>query len=159
MGVPAFIRARDGLLAANTSEASVESVCEEILYALHEVAVFDRSAIMTTDPDTLLPSGGVVEGYDAADCVPFWDNELLDPDFNKYTQLARSHDPVATLVDAVDGDLEQSPRYQRSMLDSASATSCEWYSWQVAPVWQLEAWRVPQTLVPSAPRRPPTSDS
>lgn len=113
MRVAAFTRARDRLLSADANELPVQSVCEEILRALHEIAEFTWAAVMTTDPETLLPSGGVVEGYDAADCVPFWDNELLDPDFNKFTQLARSQDPVATLVDAVDGDLARSPRYRK----------------------------------------------
>lgn len=113
MGVGAFIRARDRLLAADAQGASVEAVCHEILAAFHDIAVFERAAVMTTDPETLLPAGGVVEGFALETCAPVWDNELLDPDFNKYTQLAGSHEPVATLVDAVDGDLTRSPRYQK----------------------------------------------
>ncbi len=113
MGIAAFTRARDRLLAADATETTVQSVCEEIVRAFHDVARFDACAFMTTDPETLLPSGGVVEGFDADDCVPFWDNELLDADFNKFTDLARSHDPVATLFEAVDGDLERSPRYRK----------------------------------------------
>jgi DNA-binding CsgD family transcriptional regulator len=113
VGVRAFVKARDRLLAADDAELAVGPMCEEIVRAFHDVAVFDGCALMTTDPETLLPSGGVIEGFDADACVPFWDNELLDPDFNKFTQLARSHDPVATLVEAVDGDLERSPRYQK----------------------------------------------
>ncbi len=109
----AVVRARDRLLAADAAGARVANVCEVIVQAFHDVAVFDRSTVLTTDPDTLLPAGGVVEGFDADSCAPVWDNELLDPDFNKYTQLARSHDPVATLADAVDGDLDRSPRYRK----------------------------------------------
>ncbi len=93
--------------------ASVDAVCAEVLRALHEVALFDWAVVLTTDPETLLPSGGIVEGFGAETCALFWDNELLDPDFNKFTQLARSHDPVATLVQAVDGDLARSPRYTK----------------------------------------------
>jgi DNA-binding CsgD family transcriptional regulator len=113
MGVAAFTRARDRLLAADTAARPVQSVCDEIVRAFHDIARFDACAFMTTDPETLLPSGGVVERFDADDCVPFWDNELLDADFNKFTDLARSHDPVVTLFEAVDGNLERSPRYRK----------------------------------------------
>lgn len=113
MGVRNFIRARDRLLAADTDELAVGAVCEQIVRAFHDVAVFDRCAVLTTDPDTVLPAAGVVENFEWKYCAPVWDNELLDPDFNKFTQLARSHDPVATLTDATDGDLQRSPRYQK----------------------------------------------
>jgi DNA-binding NarL/FixJ family response regulator len=47
----------------------------------------------------------------------FWDNDLLDPDFNKFNDLVQRVEPVATLVDATDGDLVRSPRYQRLYAD------------------------------------------
>lgn len=72
---------------------------------------------MTTDSETLLPSGGVVEGFESGDCAPFWDNELVDADFNKFSQLAGSHEHVATLVEAADGDLERSPRFRNLYSD------------------------------------------
>lgn len=113
MGVAELVRARDRLLAADAAALPVGAVCEEMVRAFHDVATFEQCAVMTTDSETLLPSGGVVEGFSSEDCAPFWDNELLDPDFNKYSDLVRSHDPVATLVEAVDGDLPRSPRYQK----------------------------------------------
>jgi DNA-binding CsgD family transcriptional regulator len=111
MGVGYFTRARDRLLRLDRDEPTAAAACEEIAVALGELAPFDACALLTTDPETLLPSGGVVHGFSPDDCAPFWDNELLDPDFNKFTDLARSLEPVATLVEAVDGDLERSPRY------------------------------------------------
>jgi DNA-binding CsgD family transcriptional regulator len=113
MGMVAFTRARDLLIASEDAEPPDGNVCEEIVRAFHLVTRFQWCAVMTTDPATLLPSGGVVEGFSADDCVPFWDNELADPDFNKFTDLARSTEPVATLLDAVDGDLTRSPRYTK----------------------------------------------
>ena len=113
MSLADFTRARDRLLAADAAECSSNEVCEEIVRSFHDIARFDWCAVMTTDPSTLLPSGGVVEGFAPEACEPFWDNELLDPDFNKFTDLARSVDPVVTLADAVDGDLLRSPRYAR----------------------------------------------
>lgn len=104
---------RDRLLAADAAEQHVGEVCSEVVAAFHGVASFRWCAVMTTDPRTLLPSGGAVEGFDRAACAPFWDNELLDPDFDKFVDLARRIDPVATLYESVDGDLARSPRYQK----------------------------------------------
>jgi DNA-binding NarL/FixJ family response regulator len=109
----ALRRARERLLATDRDEQTVSAVCAEIVSAFHEVALFDCCALMTTDPETMLPSGGIVEGFSPEACAPFWDSELLDPDFVKFADLARSYDPVATLADAVDGDLSRSPRYQK----------------------------------------------
>lgn len=107
------MRARDLLLAADTDAVTSGGVCEAVVQAFHAVARFDWCAVMTTDPETFLPSGGVVEGFSPEDCVPFWDNELTDADFNKFTELARRYDPVATLHEALDGDLQRSPRYRQ----------------------------------------------
>lgn len=38
-------------------------VCDEIVRGFHDVARFEACAVMTTDAETLLPSGGVVEGF------------------------------------------------------------------------------------------------
>lgn len=113
MGIGAFTRARDRLLATESAELTSGEVCEQIVRAFHDVADFAWSAVMTTDPQTLLPSGGIVEGFTPEACVPFWDNELADPDFNKFTDLARSIDPVATLAESVDGELTRSPRFTK----------------------------------------------
>lgn len=113
MGVAEFSRARDRLLAVDALAPSASEVCETIVEAFHDVLRFDRCAVMTTDPQTYLPSGGVVEGFRPEDCTPFWENELADPDFNKFTDLARRLEPIATLADAVDGDLMRSPRYAK----------------------------------------------
>ncbi len=110
MGAAGYTRARDRLLAADERDLGVREVCAELVLALHEVARFSAGAVMSVDPETLLPSGGVVEGFSPDDCGPFWDNELADPDFNKFTDLARRVDPVASLAEATDGELTRSPR-------------------------------------------------
>lgn len=80
---------------------------------MSKVARCDAMALMSTDPETHLPAGGVVAGFESTACVPFWDNELLDPDFNKFNDLARRVEPIATLTDATDGELSRSPRFQK----------------------------------------------
>jgi len=113
MGAADIVRARDRLLAATADDLPVAEVLQALVAALHDVAVFDACAVLLTDPETMLPSAGAVEGFPPASCGPFWDNELLDPDFMKFNALARSTEPVATLYEATDGDLRRSPRYQK----------------------------------------------
>ncbi|MCC5952867.1 MAG: helix-turn-helix transcriptional regulator [Acidimicrobiia bacterium] len=113
MGIRRFTRARDHLLAIDEAETSLNDVAEAILVALHDLARFECGAVVTVDSETLLPHGAVVEGFLPEHCQPFWDNELLDADFNKFTDLAGRSDPVATLYDAVDGDLDRSPRFRK----------------------------------------------
>lgn len=113
MGVREAELARDLLRAADQPDASVNDVCAAALEALHLVVRFDWAALMTTDHETLLPTGGLVEGFSPDTCGPFWDTELLDPDFIKFRELASSTTPIATLHHATDGDLSRSPRYTK----------------------------------------------
>ncbi len=114
MGIVAFATARDSLLAAaDDATLTGEAACSVVARAISKVARCDAVALMSTDPETHLPAGGVVAGFEPSACVPFWDNELLDPDFNKFNDLARRIEPVATLSDATDGEFARSPRFQK----------------------------------------------
>jgi DNA-binding CsgD family transcriptional regulator len=114
MGIAAFTAARDSLLAAADDVTMTgEEACSVVARAVSKVARCDALALMSTDPETHLPAGGVVAGFEPSACVPFWDNELLDPDFNKFNDLARRVEPVASLSDATDGDLDRSPRFRK----------------------------------------------
>jgi DNA-binding NarL/FixJ family response regulator len=124
MGIAAFTAARDSLIAAATDPTITgEEACAVVARAINKVARCDAMALMSTDPETHLPAGGVVAGFDSTACVPFWDNELLDPDFNKFNELARRVEPIATLADTTDGELGRSPRFQK--LYSGYGTSDE----------------------------------
>jgi DNA-binding CsgD family transcriptional regulator len=101
------------VLAADAAGRPPGELLGEVLEALHGVAGFSFAALLLTDTDSMLPFGGVVEGLDPSQCTLFWDNELLDPDFAKFSSLARSAEPVATLSQLTDGDLARSPRYRR----------------------------------------------
>ncbi|MGA9279191.1 helix-turn-helix transcriptional regulator [Ilumatobacter sp.] len=124
MGVEAFVAARDELISAQGRAVTGEDACTVIAEAFRRVARHDAAAVMTTDPETHLPAGGIVTGFDPEACVPFWDNELLDPDFNKFNDLARSIDPVATLAEATDDDLDRSPRYQKLYAAAEVSDEC-----------------------------------
>jgi DNA-binding CsgD family transcriptional regulator len=111
VGIEQFTGARDRLLRIADGNADMAVILDETLAALHRVTRFSRGAVMTVDPWTLLPTGGLVEGFPAEACAPFWDNELVAPGFNKFNALARSTDTVATLVGATDGDIARAPIY------------------------------------------------
>lgn len=111
MGVAELTRARDRLRRAGDGPPDLTLVLETVQAALHDVTTFTWSALMTVDPETLLPTGGLVEGFSAEACAPFWDSELLGPGYNKFTDLARRSDTVATLHEATDGDLGRAPVY------------------------------------------------
>lgn len=103
--------ARNRLLHSTASDADLTTVLNTSLAALHEATTFTWAALMAVDPETILPTCGVVEGFNSTACGPFWDFELSGPGYNKFTALARSMDPVATLYDATDGDLLRSPAF------------------------------------------------
>jgi DNA-binding CsgD family transcriptional regulator len=111
VGIEQFTTARDRLLRIADGKADMAVILDETLAALHRVTRFSRGAVMTVDPWTLLPTGVLVEGLPVEACAPFWDNELVAPGFNKFNALARSTDPVATLVGATDGDIARAPIY------------------------------------------------
>lgn len=111
MTVADFTRARDRLRFLDDQDPNLTAALDAAQAALHDVATFSWSALMTVDPDTLLPTGGVVEGFAADACAPFWDNEFLAPGYNKFTDMARDKTVVATLHEATDGDLDRSPMY------------------------------------------------
>lgn len=117
MGLLEFTTSRDELLAAARTDLTGVQACEAVARSINRVAPYDAGALMTTDPETHLPAGGVVSGFEPSACAPFWDNELLDPDFNKFNDLAKRAEPLATLVDATDGEIERSPRQQKLYAD------------------------------------------
>jgi DNA-binding CsgD family transcriptional regulator len=95
--------------AALDGPALVRALADQLRAAVPGEALL----LLRTDPTTVLPTDGVVEDLPPGLCQPFWDNELLDPDFNKFVALARGGLPAATLWEATGGDLSRSRRYAR----------------------------------------------
>jgi DNA-binding CsgD family transcriptional regulator len=96
--------------AAPAGPALVRGLADQLRAAVPAEALL----LLRTDPTTVLPTDGVAEALPPALCQPFWDNELLEPDLNKFVELARREPPAATLSEATGGDLSRSARY-RSM--------------------------------------------
>ncbi len=83
----------------------------EILKRLNIVIPIDVSFFTTADPATLLFTGAVID--ELAEVTPqFIENEFLQDDVNKFAWMARSNTPVVNLVQATQGELEQSRRYR-----------------------------------------------
>ena len=66
---------------------------------------------LRTDPTTVLPMDGFVSELPPARCKRFWDNELLEDDYNRFVDLARREVTAATLSEATGGDLSRSRRH------------------------------------------------
>lgn len=84
----------------------------QVLARVRRVVPFDASFWSTTDPATLLPTGGLVHNLPLESCQPYFDQELLVPDVNKFADLAHAARPVGVLSRATGGDLHQSARYR-----------------------------------------------
>ncbi len=93
------------------TDADARVLVRKLAGALTAAVPADRLLLLRTDPTTVLPLDGVVEALPSTTCRPFWDNELLEDDVNKFVALARG--PVAaTLRQATGGDLSRSRRYR-----------------------------------------------
>jgi DNA-binding CsgD family transcriptional regulator len=78
---------------------------------LSRVVPFDGTCLLTFDPATLLPTGEIVEHGLPPDSTPrLTEIELRERDYNKFTTLARSASPAASLSDATGGVLDRSLR-------------------------------------------------
>ncbi|MEZ4671954.1 MAG: helix-turn-helix transcriptional regulator [Anaerolineae bacterium] len=88
----------------------------ELLKRLKVVIPFDYVYFSTTDPATHFATSSVL-----LETPPPWlmsiflENEFLQQDFNKFSDMCRSHQPVSALSEATRYDMRQSQRY-RDML-------------------------------------------
>jgi DNA-binding CsgD family transcriptional regulator len=74
---------------------------------------FDGVCVFTMDPATLLPTGHVIENGLPDSTLPrYTEIEIREPDFNKFSALARAAQPTATLSEATAGKLELSLRHR-----------------------------------------------
>jgi len=112
--------------AGVAAEAAIARLCLEGLPALE---LFERAAAplrravpysagcwKTIDPRTLLyTSFGIEDGRTGTLAAARWrfiENELLEPDYGKYHELARRRVPVSTLHRDTHGEPGRSPRYR-----------------------------------------------
>jgi DNA-binding CsgD family transcriptional regulator len=98
-----------------------QCLIEAVAGELHTALPVDALVLAATDPDTLLGLGaGVVHGMPPTVCAPFWEYEFEVPDFNKFSDLARSPRNVADLHAATGGRPQRSARWRefRTRMDA-----------------------------------------
>ena len=81
--------------------------------SLRRSVPFDGVCVVTIDPATLLPTGHVIEnGLPDAVMPRYAEIEVREPDFNKFSALARARRPAASLSEATGGKLDLSLRHR-----------------------------------------------
>lgn len=109
IGAPA--RVRDDIVRLVHRGLPVREFARAVGSALLRAVPAEGTCLMTLDPATLLPTAEFVEnGLPAAEMLRLVEIEVREPDFNKWTQLARAEQPAASLSDVTAGDLDRSLR-------------------------------------------------
>jgi DNA-binding CsgD family transcriptional regulator len=105
-------QARRDLATALDRRLDQHGVLRSAMEAISGAVAFDASGWCTTDPATLLWTGGFTHAIPAEAALTFFENEIRQPDALKFTDLVRQHGHAGLLSAAVGGDLEASARYR-----------------------------------------------
>ena len=113
MGAVAATRARvrADIVRIVHRDLDLPDIVRAVGQTLQRAVPFDGVCLLTVDPATLLPTGEVVEnGLPPSARMRLTEIELGEPDFNKFTALARNAIPAASLSAATGGALDRSRR-------------------------------------------------
>lgn len=88
------------------------ALLQEVSRQVRQVVPYVAAGWQTTDPATLLPTGGFSENVDPVTHLRLIENELTAGDFLAFTGVARSRAAVATLSQATGGDPARSVRHR-----------------------------------------------
>lgn len=105
--------ARDAIIRECSAGHPTTELFRRVSARLGRVVPFAAAGWLATDPATLLYTGAVTEGVDAALHHRLFENELLEPDFAKFARILSSSRPAITLHEATEGQPELSPRHLR----------------------------------------------
>jgi DNA-binding CsgD family transcriptional regulator len=114
---PEALRARQAIIRLARTRSDSFALRQAVADRLRKHIPFDAFCWWTTDPATMFLTTSVAEWWEmpSAECVEIHRNEYLEPDFNKFRDLARSRLPAATLAHATDGKPARSARYRQMM--------------------------------------------
>ena len=104
--------ARRRLATALDARPDQDTVLRSAMEAISGAVAFDASGWCTTDPATLLWTGGFTHAIPAEAALAFFENEIRQPDALKFTDLVRRPGHAGLLSKAVGGDMASSPRYR-----------------------------------------------
>ncbi|MGI8881671.1 MAG: helix-turn-helix transcriptional regulator [Jatrophihabitans sp.] len=112
MGMPRLHeRVRGEVLRLVHRGLTVSDFSREVGAVLCRAVPAEGTCLMTTDPATLLPTAEyVANGLPAPALLRLVEIEMYEPDYNKWTDLARAQRPAASLSDVTEGDLDRSQR-------------------------------------------------
>jgi DNA-binding CsgD family transcriptional regulator len=106
-------RLRDDIVRLSHRGLGVRQFSIAAARALRSGIPYDGVCVLTMDPATLLPTGEVVEnGLPEAATERLTEIELSEPDFNKFTELARAQRPAASLSQVTNRKLDRSRRHR-----------------------------------------------
>jgi DNA-binding CsgD family transcriptional regulator len=110
-------RAVQGVVrACYAAGEDVGAVRGRLLHALRRVVPFDAAFMAGADPDTLLFTSAFADEPLVTSAPLFLDNEFgARADVNRFADLARARDPVASLDDATSGERAASARWREIM--------------------------------------------
>jgi DNA-binding CsgD family transcriptional regulator len=104
-------RVRNDIVRTLRRQQDLPQLARSVTGAMARALPFDGWCLLTLDPATLLPTGEIVEhGLSPAATLRLTEIELGEPDFNKFTTLARGPQPAASLSAATAGALDRSLR-------------------------------------------------
>jgi DNA-binding CsgD family transcriptional regulator len=105
-------RVRSELIRISCGELPADQLLAEVAGTLKLAVPFDACFLTGVDPSTMMfMSAAIVEEMPAWCCQPYFDNEFLAEDFNKFAVLAESAEGVATLTQATGGRHARSARH------------------------------------------------
>lgn len=113
MAVASPERFRDEVVRLSHRGLGVRDYSLAVAQILRRAVPFDGVCVMTMDPATFLPTGHVIENGLPDEATPrLAEIEAMEPDFNKFTDLARHRARAGTLSAATDGRLQRSARHR-----------------------------------------------
>src|SRR4051812_23950440 len=89
-----------------------DTLRNSVIGQLHRVLEFDAWCWTTADPATGLITGATGRNLPAAKTQRFFEIEYVEPDFTKWSELARRRVPVGALGRATGGRFERSARFR-----------------------------------------------
>src|SRR5688500_10301308 len=96
-GSPVAVHARTELVRLCHQGLPAGELLGQLLTRVRRVVPFGASFWETTDPATLLPNGGLIHNLPLDSCQPFYEHEILVPDFIKFAELAAATPTVGVL--------------------------------------------------------------
>jgi DNA-binding CsgD family transcriptional regulator len=110
------VLAREAAIRIGHARLDPHELFYEISTRMRRVVPYDAAGWMTLDPDSLLAGGTIETNKSPALVRAMWRNELLHPDVNTLSQLARRRVPVAAFSELDAASAAESRRAQVILL-------------------------------------------